>query len=232
MQTIPTKGSGKSASEVTVSKAKSAGLGPGGMKRLGPTSQPATAKAGISGSGPGKGGIPKSGPHSVAKTIPAQTLKGDKGGKGGKSTPKAKALHKKGPGGMNPKQIAVPKSGSMTSKSAPPKPLARGCPCGSLTAKTYFVLFSTGQSYCSECWQKLEKPLGFVQSLEQMKRLGAVLYTNWHSASDKSMGTPIPKQKAIDNNSNTNSNNNNNNNNNKGGRKGVKGKGKGKWNSW
>lgn len=201
MQTIPTKGSGKSASEVTVSKAKSSY------------------------------GLPKSGPHSVAKTIPAQTLKGDKGGKGGKSTPKAKALHKKGPGGMNPKQIAVPKSGSMTSKAAPPKPLARGCPCGSLTDKTYFVLFSTGQSYCSVCWQKLEKPLGFVQSLEQMKRIGAVLYANWHSTQDKSIATPIPKQKAAAGGTGGGDNNNNG----KGGRKGGsnKGKGKGKsWNSW
>jgi len=106
--------------------------------------------------------------------------------------PKVKAqggYRKGGPGGpgippsgvpatmMNPKTVAVPKTSAMSSKASA-RMLTRGCPCGNLTDKTYYVLFSTGQSYCSECWGKMEKPMGFAQSLEQMKRLGALCFAN------------------------------------------------------
>lgn len=107
--------------------------------------------------------------------------------------PKVKApggYRKGGPGGpgippsgvpatmMNPKTVAVPKTSAMSSKASA-RVLTRGCPCGNLTDKTYYVLFSSGQSYCSECWGKMEKPMGFAQSLEQMKRLGALCFANW-----------------------------------------------------
>jgi len=75
-------------------------------------------------------------------------------------------------------QNSVPKSGSPTvmGSKAPSKVQVypRSCLCGNLTDSTYYVMFTTGQSYCSGCWEKLDKPMGFVQSLEQMKRLGAL----------------------------------------------------------
>lgn len=98
-------------------------------------------------------------------------VKSSKGyGKGGPGMPGM-------PNMMNPKTVAVPKTSAMSSKASA-RVLCRGCPCGNLADKTYYVMFATSQSYCSDCWGKLEKPMGFAQSLEQMKRLGALCYAN------------------------------------------------------
>merc|ERR1719473_1820121 len=111
--------------------------------------------------------------------------------------PKAKALGRKGVilPVHKPKQIAVSKSGQISSKAPSLPAIVRGCPCGNLTDKTYFVLFSTGQSYCSECWAKRapDEKLGFAQSIEQMKKLGALQYKNWHSSADKVNNAPGAK---------------------------------------
>jgi len=72
---------------------------------------------------------------------------------------------------------SVPKIGKAIINSKAPTPMKfypKSCVCGNLTDTTYYVQFMSNQSYCSKCWEKLEEPMGFMQSLEQMKRLGAL----------------------------------------------------------
>lgn len=122
--------------------------------------------------GPGGPGVPPAGVRAGAIL--------------GKMTKMSPLVGRYAPLRQQPKQTSVPKTGStiMSSKAPPPKVqiYPRSCLCGNLTDTTYYVMFMTGQSYCTACWEKLDKPMGFVQSLEQMKRLGALCLNTKMSA--------------------------------------------------
>jgi len=142
-----------------------------------PSSQLTPIPAGLKMNGP---------PQSAANKVIQPALKHKPNVMPQRHMPKVKSsggYRKGGPGMpgvpnmMNPKTVAVPKTSAMSSKASA-RVLSRGCPCGNLTDKTYYVMFATSQSYCSDCWGKMEKPMGFAQSLEQMKRLGALCFAN------------------------------------------------------